>query len=143
QEPDVAAVVAEESPHDDVVIVPLLLSRGHHTEVDIARVTAGRDDVRRARPLGPHPLVAQVLATRLRASVGGCWQPGDHVVLAAAGSTNSAAREDVEAAALNLRRLVPAPVSIGYASATSPRIDEAVAAARAAGATRVIAASHV
>ncbi|MBP0656542.1 hypothetical protein J8J20_21965, partial [Mycobacterium tuberculosis] len=38
---------------------------------------------------------------------------------------------------------IPAPITIGYASAIDPKIGEAVAAARRDGATRVIAASHV
>ncbi|WP_243225627.1 sirohydrochlorin chelatase [Microbacterium sp. CIAB417] len=143
QEPDIASVVEQERTADDVVVVPLLLSVGFHTAVDIAKAVRPHADVRQADPLGTHPLVAQVLATRLRAAIGGTWLDGDAVVLAAAGSSNPAAVADVEAAAAALAALIPAPVTIGYASAIEPRIADAVRAAREAGATRVIAASHV
>jgi hypothetical protein len=45
--------------------------------------------------------------------------------------------------ATRLRALIPAPVTVGYASASVPRIADAVAEARGEGAVRVIAASHV
>lgn len=143
QQPDIASVVAEAAEGSAVVVVPLLLSVGYHTAVDIADAVRPYDHVRQADPLGTHPLVAQVLATRLRAAVGGTWLDGDAVVLAAAGSSNPAAVADVEAAAAQLEALVPAPVTIGYASAIEPRIADSVQAARDAGARRVIAASHV
>jgi len=141
--PTVAEVVAHESRRDDVVVVPLLLSAGFHTAVDIAAAVDAHPRARQAAPLGTHPLVAHVLATRLRAAVRGSWRSGDRVVLAAAGSSNPAAVEDVDAAADRLRELIPAPVAVGYASAIQPRIADAVAASRSRGAQRVIAASHV
>ncbi|WP_341956492.1 CbiX/SirB N-terminal domain-containing protein [Microbacterium sp. LWH13-1.2] len=143
QEPTVLDVIEQERVLDDVVVVPLLLSVGFHTAVDIADAVRPHDNVRQGEPLGTHPLIAEVLATRLRAAVAGQWLPGDHVVLAAAGSSNPAAVADVAAASAHLARLVPVPITIGYASAIDPRIGEAVAAARRGGATRVIAASHV
>ncbi|MEU4015754.1 CbiX/SirB N-terminal domain-containing protein [Microbacterium sp. NPDC028030] len=143
QEPTLAAVVDHERSMDDVVVVPLLLSAGFHTAVDIDRVVRPHVEVRQGAPLGAHPLVAEVLAARLHASVSHRWFPGDHVVLAAAGSRNPDAVVDVAAAATHLRRLIPAPVTIGYASAIEPRITDAVQAARDDGATRVVAASHV
>ncbi|PQZ61000.1 MULTISPECIES: sirohydrochlorin chelatase [unclassified Microbacterium] len=142
QEPEVGEIVDRERADDVVVVVPLLLSVGFHTAVDIARAVHPYDNARQAEPLGTHPLIADVLHTRLRAVVHD-WLPGDHVVLAAAGSSNPAAVADVEAAAAHLRALIPAPVTIGYASAIDPRIADAVSAARRDGATRVIAASHV
>ncbi|GAB3599245.1 sirohydrochlorin chelatase [Microbacterium tumbae] len=143
QDPDVGTVVDREASFDDVVVVPLLLSAGFHTAVDIAGAVARHPNARQAAPLGTHPLLAQVLATRLRAAVGDVWLRGDRVVLAAAGSSNPAAAADVEEAARHLAGLIPAPVSIGYASAVEPRIADAVATARDRGAARVIAASHV
>lgn len=143
QEPTVLDVIDQERVLDDVVVVPLLLSVGFHTAVDIADAVRPHANVRQGEPLGPHPLIAEVLATRLRAAVEGRWLPGDHVVLAAAGSSNPAAVADVAAASENLAHLIPAPITIGYASAIDPKIGEAVAAARRDGAARVIAASHV
>jgi len=143
QQPNVADVVEQECLLDDVVIVPLLLSVGFHTAVDIANAARAHANVRQADPLGTHPLIANVLATRLRAAIGDSWRSGDHVVLAAAGSSNPAALADVAVAAAHLGNLIPAPVTIGYASAIEPRIPDAVASARESGAGRVIAASHV
>ena len=143
QTPAIRDVVAEESMKDDVVVVPLLLSAGHHTAVDIAEAIAGHPGARRTEPLGSHPLVADVLATRLRAAVSGSWRAGDRVVLAAAGSSDPAAAADVGAAAEHLRALIPAPVSVGYISAMRPRVADAVVGSRGEGAGRVIAASHL
>src|SRR5690606_8850 len=94
-------------------------------------------------PLGTHPLIADVLFDRVISALPGGWLPGDHVVLAAAGSSDPAAMTDVEAVAARLRPMLPAPVTVGYASASVPRIPDAVVDARRAGAARVIAASHV
>ena len=64
QEPSIDDVVAgAEGP---AVIVPLLLSAGFHTGVDIARAARTRDDVVATDPLGPHPLLAETLLARLR-----------------------------------------------------------------------------
>lgn len=143
QEPTVLDVIEQERILDDVVVVPLLLSVGFHTAVDIADAVRPHENVWQAEPLGTHPLIAEVLADRLRATVSDTWLPGDHVVLAAAGSSNPDAVVDVAAAAAHLARLVPVPITIGYASAIEPRISGAVASARREGASRVIAASHV
>lgn len=143
QEPRVAAVVAQHATEGDVVVVPLLLSAGLHTDVDIAEAVAPFANARRTGPLGTHPLVAQVLATRLRAAVGGTWRSGDAVVLAAAGSRSPASVRDVETTAARLAALLPVPVTIGYLAATAPRLPQAVATAREAGASRVIVASHL
>ncbi|MFJ2505513.1 sirohydrochlorin chelatase [Microbacterium sp. AGC62] len=143
QEPAVPEVVEQEHLDDDVVVVPLLLSVGFHTAVDIARAVRPYDGVRQGEPLGTHPLIAEVLRARLRTAVHDRWLPGDHVVLAAAGSSNPAAVADVTTAAAHLADLIPVPVTIGYASAIEPRIADAVSFARERGASRVIAASHV
>lgn len=143
EHPQIGEVLAREAASDDVVVVPLLLSVGYHTAVDISRAVAQHPGTRQAAPLGTHPLIADVLVDRLKSALPGGWSPGDHVVLAAAGSSNPAAMTEVETVAVALGALIPAPVTVGYASASVPRISDAVRAARAAGAERVIAASHV
>lgn len=143
EQPEIAAVTANEAASDSAIVVPLLLSAGFHTAVDIARAVAAVPNARQSQPLGTHTLIAAVLADRLSTVIDDGWQAGDHVVLAAAGSSNPAAVRDVEEAAEHLRQLLPVPVSVGFASASSPRIADAVATARAEGAVRVIAASHV
>src|SRR5690606_39293761 len=94
--PRVDVVVARESRRDATVVAPLLLSSGHHTSVDIASAVAAHAPSRQTEPLGTHPLIAHVLATRLRAAVRGAWRPGDAVVLAAAGSSDPAAARSEE-----------------------------------------------
>ena len=79
------------------VVVPLLLSTGHHVRVDLPAAAAlSRHEVVLAPALGPHPLLAAAQATRLRAAGA---QPGQPVVLVAAGSTDPAVDLDLERAA--------------------------------------------
>ncbi|WP_157408079.1 sirohydrochlorin chelatase [Actinomadura atramentaria] len=130
-----------------VVAVPLLLARGYHALVDIpGRVERLRPDALRGRPLGPHPLLADALAARVRAAGG--LGPGDAVVLAAAGSADPAGGADARTAARLLGRRLRRPVVCGSvvggsgAGAGTP-LPAAVAALRAGGARRVVAASYL
>lgn len=143
EEPDIDTVVRLETQRGPAVVVPLLLSRGFHTETDIARAVGSVAGTRQTAPLGTHPLIAELLAARLEESLPEGWMPDDRVILAAAGSSNTLALADVELAARRLERFVPAPVSVAYASAAHPRIPDAVAETRSAGAGRVIIANHV
>ncbi|WP_022880375.1 sirohydrochlorin chelatase [Microbacterium sp. B19] len=132
---DVVAAARERT--DDVVIVPLLLSTGYHTEVDLVEAAGGLPI---APALGPHPVLAEILADRVREAGAA---PDDTVVLAAAGSTRPGAVVDVERMAELLADAgITAPVIAAYAAASEPRIDAAVAAARAEG-RRTVAASYV
>src|SRR5690349_22445900 len=63
-------------------VVPLLLSPGHHTSVDIAGVAAAVGRVHVASTLGPSTRLVTLLHQRLVVT-GLC--PGDAVVLAASG----------------------------------------------------------
>jgi sirohydrochlorin ferrochelatase len=126
----------------DVVLVPLLLGRGHHVKVDLPAALAAEPGLRGivAPPLGPDPLLAEALATRL-AEAG--RRAGDPVVLAAAGSRDPDAAVDTRrAAALLSRRLGGAPVVPAYASAAAPTVADAVAGLRASGARRIAVASY-
>jgi sirohydrochlorin ferrochelatase len=143
EQPQIDEVIDDEARRDDVIVVPLLLSVGYHTAVDISRAVARHENARQAEPLGTHALIADVLVDRLASAMPAGWRAGDHVVLAAAGSSNPAALMDVESVADRLRPLLPVPITVGYASASSPRVGDAVAQARLGGAARVIAASHV
>lgn len=143
EQPQIDEVIDHEARRDDVVVVPLLLSVGYHTAVDISRAVDRHACARQSEPLGTHPIIADVLVDRLAAALPGGWLPGDHVVLAAAGSSNPSALIDVETVAAAVRTMLPVPVTVGYASASAPRITDAVADARLSGAARVIAASHV
>ncbi|GAP78269.1 MULTISPECIES: sirohydrochlorin chelatase [Brachybacterium] len=145
EQPEVAGVVAEAAAHGPVVVLPLLLSTGFHTSVDIAAAVAPHPGAAAADPLGPHEQLVRALRDRLAAVSGGDagHRPGDHVVLAAAGSTDPAAARAVERMRDLLAARLPAPVTIGYGAGCAPTLPEAVEAARAAGARRVIAASYV
>ncbi len=143
EQPRIAEVVAREVLLDTVVVVPALLSVGHHTAVDIAHAVDAHSNARRTDPLGTHPLITDVLVDRISHALPDGWRAGDHVVLAAAGSSNPDALCDVQAVASRLDARVPTPVTIGFASTSTPRVADAVSAARSSGALRVIVASHV
>ena len=133
----VAALIASGR---SVVVVPVLFSSGYHVQVDVGRAVKPFDQAVSTGPLGPHPLLADVLASRL-VEAGG--QPGDAVVLAAAGSSRPATLEDVSAMADLLQERWSGPVSVGYGTIAQPSVGDAVAAARASGATRVLVASYL
>lgn len=138
QEPQVDEVIA--SFDGPAVIVPLLLSPGFHTAVDIGRAARSRPGVVATGTLGPHPLLAELLAERVRDAG---LREGDHVVLAASGSSRPEAAQRVTEVRAALAGLIPAPLTVGYAYGTTPKVAEAVAAARRDGAARVIVASYV
>jgi len=141
QDPAVADVVDSSVAGGSAVVVPLLLSTGYHTNVDISRAIGahpGRAVATAA--LGRYELLADVLVDRL-AEVGA--EPGDAIVLAAAGSSDPAAAVDVAATADLLASRLDADVSVGFAAGAGRRIADVVADARAAGAQRVVIASYV
>jgi sirohydrochlorin ferrochelatase len=141
QEPAIDAVLARWAPEGPAVVVPLLLSAGYHTRVDIARAAAAHPErVTVAPALGPHDLLVEVLVSRL-ASLG--RTPDDAIVLAAAGSTDPASAVAVRSTADRLAQRLDVPVEVGFAAGDGPRITETVTAARARGASRVVIASYV
>lgn len=145
EQPEIAGVVQRAAAQGPVVVVPLLLSTGFHTGVDIAGAVRPHAQAVAAAPLGPHEALVPALRDRLAELSGGDagHRPGDHVVLAAAGSSDPAAARAVEQMRDLLAARLPCPVSIGYGAGCAPTIPEAVAAARESGARRVIAASYV
>jgi sirohydrochlorin ferrochelatase len=144
QPPTVADVVAELSATGrPAVVVPLLLSGGYHVHVDIAGAVASSPGAVAARPLGPDPRLAEVLLDRLVAVGTDPLDPLTAVVLAAAGSSDVRAVADVEHTAALLQPTWAGPVTTGYGSAAAPRVPDAVAAARRAGAARVVVAAYL
>jgi sirohydrochlorin ferrochelatase len=125
------------------VVVPLLLSGGYHVHVDIAGAVDGSPGAVAARPLGPDGRLVDVLHGRLVAAGADPADAGTAVVLAAAGSSDVRAVADVEHTAKLLQRHWAGPVTTGYGSAASPTVPDAVAAARAAGAERVVVAAYL
>ncbi len=136
----VAGLAADGRP---AVVVPLLLSGGYHVHVDIAGAVAGAEGTVAARPLGPDPRLAAVLLDRLREAGADPQDPRTAVVLAAAGSSDPRSVADVEHTAELLQRSWAGPVTTGYGSAAQPPVPAAVAAARRAGAQRVVLASYL
>ncbi len=144
QPPTVGDVVfglaAEDAP---VVVVPVLLSGGFHVHVDIADAVQAHPQSLAARPLGPDLRLVEVLLTRLREVGADPEDPTTAVVVAAAGSSDPRATLDVEDTADLLQRSWAGPVTTGYGSTAQPTVPDAIAAARAAGAQRVVIASYL
>jgi sirohydrochlorin ferrochelatase len=127
-DPDVPTALAAVPAGRRVVVVPLLLSSGYHDRVDLpAAIRSARPDAAQAAVLGPDPLLAGALAARL-AEAG--RQPGDAVVLAAAGSSDPEAVAAVHAQAALLAAELDVPVTAAFGSTALPDVRSAVAAAR-------------
>ena len=121
-------------------LVPLLLSAGYHVFVDLTEAAATSPTVSLAPALGPDRRLAELLHARL---VEAGLQDGDVVVMAAAGSSEPSAVADCEEVAHDLATLIGRPVIPAFLSAVEPRVDVAVAAARASGADRVVVATYL
>jgi len=122
----------------DAVIVPLLLSTGYHLTTDIASAAGAARKV--AGPLGPDQLLVTALLSRLaNAGVPG----GTPVVLAAAGSADPKAAEQVAAQAKLLAEARSAPVKVAFAAAGQPTVPEAVRDLRALTGAQVAVASYL
>ena len=87
--------------------------------------------------------VVAVLNDRLLAAGGDPADPTTAVVLAAAGSSDPRSVADVDATAAALEERWTGPVTTGYGSAAQPPVPDAVTAARAAGARRVVLAAYL
>ncbi|MEV7283846.1 sirohydrochlorin chelatase [Streptomyces sp. NPDC093252] len=148
--PETLATLAplSSSPTPGAILVPLLLSRGYHVKRDIpdlAATTPLRTTV--TPPLGPHPLLAEALHTRLT-EAGWPSHLTDRdrrttaVVLAAAGSRDPEAARDTARTARLLAARLGVPVRPAYASAARPTVPEAISALRAEGRPRTAVASY-
>jgi sirohydrochlorin cobaltochelatase len=146
--PSIAAALADlvQSGADDIAVVPLLLTAASHSKTDVAAsVQAARLDhpevrLRYGRPLGPHPVLVDVLAQRL---VQAGARDGDVVVLVAGGSLDPDANAQVAATARLLWERGGYPsVDIAFASATEPTLPAALDRARRLGAGRVAVAQY-
>lgn len=130
----------------DVAVLPLLLTPASHSKTDVAAsVQAGRlahpgVRLRYGRPLGPHPVLVDVLARRLTESGA---QPDDPVVLVAGGALDPDANAQVAATARLLfeGRTFPS-VDIAFASTARPTVPEALERLRAQGFSRASVARY-
>jgi sirohydrochlorin ferrochelatase len=118
--PSVADVAA------DGVLVPLLLASGHHVLVDLPRQAP---DATVSRAVGPDERLAVAVADRLREAGYAGESP---VVLAAAGSREERALNDVRVAAQQLAAVLGVEVSAAFVASGSPRLTDLLAATPAA-----------
>ena len=141
QDPRVDEVVRDEIERGNTaVVVPLLLSAGYHTRVDIARaVAAAGERAFATRPLGTHPLVADLVVRRLTEA--GATH-ADAVVLAAAGSSDPASARDAREVAEAVSARWGSPVVPAFAANAEPLLGAALADARTR-AVRTVASSYV
>lgn len=137
-EPTLAATLAEVG--GPCVVVPLFLASGYHVRVDVpGAVRTTGADAAVTDALGSDPAVVEAVADRM-------WAAGplpDAVVLAAAGSSDTRALGEVEAAGAGLAELLARPVVPAYVTTAEPGVPEAVAALRRSGRQRVGIASYL
>ncbi|MFJ8607788.1 sirohydrochlorin chelatase [Streptomyces sp. NPDC093675] len=131
----------------DVVALPLLLTRAFHAKADIPAVLSqapSRLRIRQADVLGPSPLLLRALERRLREAG---LRPADRsrtgVVLASAGSTDPEAIAVIAEIAREWWHTGWCAVRPAFASASLPRTEDAVHELRAAGCARVAVAPYV
>ncbi|GAA0540946.1 sirohydrochlorin chelatase [Paractinoplanes ferrugineus] len=145
-------VLAGLAPGSRAVLVPLLLTKAYHGRIDIPAVVEAAVDlpvsVTLAEVLGPQPgplppgsapVPAALLDGLVQRLPAGRF---DAVVLAAAGTRNSAARVTVEWVADALSARLGLPCAVAYASAAPPLPGAAVDLLRASGAQRVAMAAY-
>lgn len=131
--------------HDGAVVVPLFLASGYHVRYDVPAALEGLPGTLVTPALGTAGAVIEALRSRLSEAlgVGPVREHVDAVVLASAGSTQPAARAEVEQVATLLGDSVGVPVSVAYLSGPGARLPEVCAAHRTAGRPRVAVASHL
>lgn len=145
QEPELGGVVESLPDGTAAVVVPLLLSTGFHIKVDVPKAIKSRPEVVAARPLGPDPRLAELLAAHLRAAG---LQENDGVLLAAAGSSLPDGSVDSEEQGRLLGELLPNKVRVAYGASAQPTVPDGVASLRAelaadGGTGRVFIASYL
>ena len=113
-EPSLPSALAASA--EPAVVVPLLLTTGHHVRHDLPLLASAGTVL--AGPLGPHPLLAEAQVSHLRAAGAARGQP---VVRVAAGSRDPAARPGLEAAARLLADAWGGPVTLATLSGPRPR----------------------
>ncbi|WFP16157.1 sirohydrochlorin chelatase [Citricoccus muralis] len=125
QQPDIATTLGALDEGQGAVLVPLLLSAGFHVNVDMRDAVAEADrPTVIAGALGPDERLAAVLERRLTEA--GADPQKDTVILAAAGSSDSSAVDDVEATARLLSDRLGNPVRAAYLSFAHPTVPEAI-----------------
>jgi sirohydrochlorin ferrochelatase len=136
------------SGHDEIVVVPLLLTEAYHAKVDVPTAVAEAQarhaglKVRATPVLGLEPRFLEVLDLRLREALRAARvRELDALVLAAAGSSDPLANQSVARLARTWGTHHRLPVTAAFASSAPPATGEAVRAFRAEGRRHIAVAS--
>lgn len=134
--------------HDEIVVVPLLLTDAYHAKVDVPSAVAeaqARHEGLRIRAtsiLGLETQFLEVLDVRMREALSSARiRELDALVLAAAGSSDPLANQAVARLARVWGTRHKLPVTAAFASSSPPATGEAVRAFRAEGRRHIAVAS--
>ncbi|WP_028636815.1 sirohydrochlorin chelatase [Nocardioides sp. URHA0032] len=134
--------------HDEIVVVPLLLTDAYHAKVDVPSAVAEAQarheglQVRATRILGLETQFLEVLDVRMREALRSARvRELDALVLAAAGSSDPLANQAVARLARVWGSRHRLPVTAAFASSSPPATGEAVRAFRAEGRRHIAVAS--
>lgn len=134
--------------HDEIVVVPLLLTEAYHAKVDVPSVVAEaaarhpRLRIRSSSILGLESCFLEVLDVRMREALSVARvRELDALVLAAAGSSDALANQAVARLARVWGAHHKLPVTAAFASSSPPATGEAVRAFRAEGRRHIAVAS--
>jgi sirohydrochlorin ferrochelatase len=148
--PSFAQAVAKlvRAGHDEIVVVPLLLSEAYHAKVDVPSAVAEQSakheglQIRATRVLGLEPAFLEVLDLRLREALKEARvRELDALVLAAAGSSDPLANQAVARLARVWGARHKLPVKAAFASSAPPATGEAVRSFRVEGRRHIAVAS--
>jgi sirohydrochlorin cobaltochelatase len=132
-----------------IVAVPLVLTAAGHGKGDIPAALAR--ELRRhpglsyryGRPLGPHPVLHDLLEARIDAVLAGAGRPGTHVVLVGRGSTDPDANAEIaKVARLLWEGRGYGAVEYAFISLAEPSVPAALARAVMLGARRIVVAPY-
>jgi sirohydrochlorin cobaltochelatase len=145
----VARLVERGAGPRPIVAVPLVLTAAGHGKGDIPAALA-RELMRHpglsyhyGRPLGPHPVLQDILAARIDAALAGAPRRDTHVVLAARGSTDPDANAEVaKVARLLWEGRGYAGVEFCFISLAEPSVPTALHRAVLLGARRIVVAPY-
>ncbi len=135
--------------HRRVVAVPLVLSAASHSKSDIPAALA-REQARHpgldwsyGRPLGPHPVLLELLAARIAAQAGPAGAGPPAVLLVGRGSTDPDANAEVcKTARLLWEGRAYAFAETAFVSLASPDVPAGLERCRLLGASEVIVARY-